>query len=197
MNKFTGNVNVDIGIINRLNDKELGQVCQVNRYANSLCKNENLWMNRILKYYPEAHKYKKEDKTWRDYYIQIASYLGKYSDIDEAMKEAARDGPKEIVELFIEKGATHWNSGMANAVYVGHKDLVDFFIKKGANNWNWGMERAAKGGHKELVDFFISKGATNWDWGMVYAAQGGYKELVEFFIKKGATNWNWEWIMQH
>ena len=38
--------------------------------------------------------------------------------------------------------------GMCAATKGGHKDLVELFIEKGANNWNWGMISAAKCGSK-------------------------------------------------
>ena len=34
-----------------LDDVELGKVCQVNKYANKLCQNQQLWMNRFGKYF--------------------------------------------------------------------------------------------------------------------------------------------------
>ena len=54
---------------------------------------------------------------------------------------------------------------MRGAARGGHKDLVNLFISKGANDWDMGMHGAAQGGHKDLVEYFISKGANNWDYG--------------------------------
>ena len=47
MNKFTGNKDVDFIILNKLNDIDLSKVCQVNKYANSLCDDDTFWRNRI------------------------------------------------------------------------------------------------------------------------------------------------------
>ena len=44
---FTKIKDVDIHILNKLNDYELGRVCQVNTYARELCKREELWMQRF------------------------------------------------------------------------------------------------------------------------------------------------------
>ena len=112
------------------------------------------------------------------------------ADVNSGMYGAAKGGYKDLVDLFIKKGATDWDWGMVCAAKGGHKELVDLFIKKGANHWNLGMCSAAKGGHKELVDLFIKNGANEWNYGMLGAVQGGYKELVDLFVKKGANEWN-------
>ena len=105
------------------------------------------------------------------------------------MRWAAFGGHRDLVDFFIEKGASDWEEGMRSAARGGHKDLVEFFIARGASDWDFGMYSAALGGHKDLVDFFIVKGATDWEGGMRDAVQGGHKDLVEFFIGKGASDW--------
>jgi hypothetical protein len=47
MSKLTGDKNLDIDIINRLSDTELGTVCKVNKYVRSLCNDNILWRKRI------------------------------------------------------------------------------------------------------------------------------------------------------
>ena len=117
--------------------------------------------------------------------------LGYKFDADVSMKNAAREGHKNLIDFFIGEGARNWNDGMAGAAGKGYKYLVDFFIEKGANHWNYGMAAAAKDGNENLVMFFIAKGANNWNWGMVSSSTGGHKNLVEFFIEKGAKDWDW------
>ena len=43
------------------------------------------------------------------------------------------------------------NWGLKDASYGGHRELVDLFINKGANSWNGALEGASKGGHRELA----------------------------------------------
>jgi len=192
---LTGQRDANLEILKNLDDRDLLSFCQVNKYTNNLCKDEYFWRNRFIKehgrkIYEEAMKYKSSEKTWRKFYLSIVHYWNKAEDNNFAMNGAAKEGHKDLVEFFIEKGANDWNAGMNGAARGGHKDLVEFFISKGADDWNYGMWGAAKGGHKDLVNFFILKGADNWDGGMSYAALGGHKELVNFFISKGANNWS-------
>jgi hypothetical protein len=66
----------------------------------------------------------------------------------------------------------------------GHRDLVDLFIAKGANNWNWALGGASEGGHRDLVDLFIAKGANDFAWALQAASLGGHQDLIEFFKAK-------------
>src|SRR3989344_333706 len=100
--------------------------------------------------------------------------------MDRELLEAARQGSLESINELIKQGA-NVNFGMCGAAEGGHKELVDLFVKKGATDWNWGMRCAAKGDHKELVDLFVKNGATDWNDGLRGAVQGGHKELVELF----------------
>src|SRR3989344_1416031 len=99
--------------------------------------------------------------------------------MDRELLEAARQGSLFRVNELVRQGADV-NYGMRGAAYGGHKELVDLFVKKGATDWNYGMYGAAYGGHKELVDLFVKKGANDWNLGMYGAAEGGHKDLVEF-----------------
>ena len=113
-------------------------------------------------------------------------------------KKACQLGSKYIINYLIEKGVNDWNIGMCCSARNGHRDLVNFFIEKGSGSGAYdltnGMFNAASGGHKELVDFFIEKvagsDANYWNKGMFGAARGGHKDLVDFFIEKGANHWD-------
>ena len=155
MSTLTGFRDPDLIILEILDDRSLFSLSKVDKYTNTLCKNEVFWRNRFIKTY--GNYVKPNWTTWKELYLKIVYYL---------------DGSTD-----------DWNKGMKGAAKGGHKNLVDFFISKGANNWNWGMNYAAEGGHKDLVDFFISKGANNWDLGIRYATEGGHKDLVDFFSR--------------
>lgn len=47
-NPFSGIKDVDMMILLNLTDYELTRVCQVNKYVNSICKDDNFWLKRIL-----------------------------------------------------------------------------------------------------------------------------------------------------
>ena len=151
---LSGNKDVDLLILDKLDDKSLINFCFVNQNANHLCQIDSFWRNRLIKKYgQESLEYK--SGTWKQFYLSILKYWN--DDMDTAMRNAARGGHQELVDFFISKGANDWNYGMYGAAQGGHKDLVIFFISKGAYNWHSGMRKAAKGGHQDLVDFFQQK----------------------------------------
>ncbi|GAG48290.1 unnamed protein product, partial [marine sediment metagenome] len=83
---FSGIPDVDMQILEKLPDKDLGQVCQTSKYVQSLCQNETFWHQRFIanfsKYYSNnidlILKYK-GNTSWRNYYIMIVDLAGKTS----------------------------------------------------------------------------------------------------------------------
>ena len=45
---LSGNKETDFLILMQLTDYELTKVCQVNKYVNKLCNDDNFWRNRVL-----------------------------------------------------------------------------------------------------------------------------------------------------
>jgi len=80
MNKLSGNKQTDFLIMMKLSDNELGKVCQVNKYINSLCEDDNFWMQRvhiINKYsYEDALDMKRylDFDTWKEYYLWLDEF---------------------------------------------------------------------------------------------------------------------------
>ena len=197
---LTGQKDVDLFTLNKLDDRSLLSFCIVNQEANEFCSkyDSELWRNRFIKKYGEdAAEYKSPGKTWKQFFLQILKYWDdskkdKVFYINRAMADAAKGGHKDVIDFFISKGADKWDWGLQEAASGGHKDLINFFISKGSKDWYSGIEGAAEGGHKDLIDFFISKGSKGpnlWNRGMEGAARGGHKDLVDFFISKGAYDW--------
>ena len=96
----------------------------------------------------------------KDQIHEITSRLKPFShNVNQGLKYSSEEGHKELVYLFINKGANNWNRALKSASRGGYRELVDFFINKGANNWNRALRGASRGGHQDLVDFFINKRA--------------------------------------
>lgn len=53
-----------------MDDKSLGELCKTSKKLKALCENDTFWRNRIEKLYgSNLLKYKKEDQTWKNFYI--------------------------------------------------------------------------------------------------------------------------------
>ena len=116
--------------------------------------------------------------------INNVSEEWKHLSPNNGLKKAALGGYRDLVDLFIPKGANNWDWVLRGASKGGYQDLVDLFISKGADRWSWALEGASEGGHKNLVNFFISKGANNWGLALEGASKGGHQDLVDFFQEK-------------
>jgi len=141
-------------------------------------------LRSTCKQYYEWFRNDQEIKRWR---IFVEAYT-----LSRCIYEAALSGHRDLVDLFIAKGADYWDQGLRGASSGGHRELVDFFISKGASDWRDGLWGASLGGHRELVEFFISKGADTWDWGLEAAFRGGHRDLVDFFrarINQRSIDW--------
>jgi hypothetical protein len=71
---FTGLKDTDLLILMELEDKELFEVCSLNKYLRSLCNNDYFWYNRIVKKYGEKEievAKQKNKSTWKKYYIHL------------------------------------------------------------------------------------------------------------------------------
>lgn len=80
---MTGNKDTNLSILERLNDTDLANVCQVNREAKKLCNDENFWLKRTLNKFRELGsldklKEYKGNRTWKEYYIFLINFLENY-----------------------------------------------------------------------------------------------------------------------
>ena len=104
--------------------------------------------------------------------------------VNDGLYQASLKGYRDLVDLFIKKGANYWNWALEGACIGGHRNLVDLLIEKGANDWNRALRGACIGGYRDLVDLFIKKGANDWDWALRCARIGGHRDLIEFFTNR-------------
>ncbi len=105
---FTGIRDVDLEILKKLDDAELGKICSTNKYFRDLCKNEDFWRNRTVERFSKylgnveaINKYRlKANLTWRLYYISLIDYLESF--YQRNVKYSKRDDLQIINKLFRE-----------------------------------------------------------------------------------------------
>ena len=77
---LTGLKDVDREILKHLDDDELLKICSVNRKTwNEVC-DDNFLRRRLLSKYPEIEKYKKENETWKQFFLSVIYYISKMKD---------------------------------------------------------------------------------------------------------------------
>jgi hypothetical protein len=87
MEKLTGNKQTDLLILSKLTDYELTRVCQVNKYVNGLCDDDNFWLNRIMANYLTLEQIKKmlpalEFSSYKELYIWLNQKFSWYKKHD-------------------------------------------------------------------------------------------------------------------
>ena len=134
-------------------------------------------------------------KGARPSYVLIGALQGNHLDLfqefsktqeippEDGLRHSSYAGNKDLMQLFISRGATDWNDALGFASIGGQKDAVNFLIEKGANNWQAGLNGAAEGEHPSLIDFFISKGANITDIVKISAGISGNKDIIAYIEK--------------
>ncbi len=159
---LTGNKDVDRKILNELDDKDLVNVCQTNKKANSLCNDQVFWMNRVFQRFEyvggDILRKSKGDRDWSEYYIQDLrkinpSNAGKY---------------------------------LYNSSKNGRLDHVIISSKNGADIHIWNdqtLRLASKNGHLDVVKYLVGEGAdihTNDDYPLILARYNGHIKVVKY-----------------
>ena len=88
---FTGMRDIDIDILNKLDDKKLIEMCEMDQYLYSICNDQVFWQRRVISTYGkyltlDEMKKGKGDRNWSDYYIEIYKLLKSKNPEYEAAK---------------------------------------------------------------------------------------------------------------
>ena len=125
-------------ILSMLSDVDLISYCNTEKYANQLCQDESLWLNRLMKKFPVYKHYKLTDKTWREYYSQLVYYLNRdnFNDANDAIEAAATYGMKnlDVLQAIMFYWSVNWKrsalAGIRGALKGNHLDLADLFYRR-------------------------------------------------------------------
>ncbi len=161
---LTGNKDVDRKILNNLEDKDLVNVCQTNKKANSLCNDQVFWMNRVFQKFGyvggNVLRQNKKDRSWSEYYIQDLRKI--QFNVNKYLGLGSRKGRLYQVIIALKNGAddTDWALGLASR--YDHLEVVKFLISQGANihaSYNNALKWASNKGHLDVVKYLIENGA--------------------------------------
>ena len=194
---LTGIKDLDVIILNKLEDKDLVNICQINKKADEICKDQGFWLNRILTKFPNLtldilNKYK-GNRSWSDYYIydlrSVGSRFGK--NMNQEVLEAARNGRLDHVIILSNQGARD-NNTITIAAANGHLNVLKYVVEKGAYihfNEEAGLRYASKNGYLDVVKYLVEKGAdihAMWDFSLRHASDNGHLEVVRYLVENGA-----------
>lgn len=135
----TGNVDVDMKILNMLNDNELYNMCSSNKYLYKLYNGDNFWIKRIMEKYPNIdinlHKKDKNNRSWKEYYFDdLARFNKKLSKTNLNKILVKSSGEGKIVSVIISiKKSSNINSSLKLALKLakneGHRNVIKHLTK--------------------------------------------------------------------
>ena len=128
MDKISGIKDLDFKILMSLDDKELGNICQVNKYINSLCKDNIFWLNRIqLKFGRSVEDIKTITKFLKNrHYIQTYIWIKEKDKIlENFFREIIFPIPINIWMTLYERA-----TGIVQSVEYSQDYFIDPIIEK-------------------------------------------------------------------
>lgn len=163
---ITGNKDLDLIILNKLDDKDLVNVCKTNTQANILCNDQTFWLNRIMIKFPYLgldilKTYKGKKKNWSQYYIKILRKLTPET-ANKDLINAARNGFLDRVIISLYNGADiNYKGGTAIIFAAGNNHLHVVKYLADGNFLPFTIEdaiyQAVSKGHLDVVKYLIGR----------------------------------------
>ena len=193
---LTGNKDVDRKILNNLEDKDLVNVCQTNKKAQSLCNDQVFWMNRVFLKFGYVggdvlRANKGTDRSWSEYYIKDLRKINKYN-AHNYLIFGSRNKNLDHAIISLNLGANiHANDDYAlrSASYNGYLDIVRYLVSKGAiihARNDYGLIWASLRGHIDVVKYLVGVGANihaQDDAALRWASGNGHLDIVKYLVE--------------
>ena len=186
---ISGLKDIDREVLKHVDDEELLKICTINRQTwNEVC-DDNFLRRRITSKYPGIDKFKKENETWKQFFLRFIYYTSKMRDVHN-FEYTGGDFKKQYEIL---KEYTGPNSILIESSRQGELNLVKYAIENGAHVNAVGSEalKSASGkGHLDIVRYLLEFGANIHSWGdepLRYASTNEHFEVAKYLIKEGAN----------
>ena len=135
---FSGNKDVDYEILYKLDDKELGRICQTDQYFRKLCANDTFWMNRTLRRFGRylgsvetIKQYLKDYKytSWRKYYIFLVDSIESiYRLFNKGSYYKSGRNDVNILKTIIENNNEDLEEAVIGETKINEDEVLDNFV---------------------------------------------------------------------
>ena len=212
MNRLTGLKDVDREVLKHVDDKELLKFCSVDRrFWNEVC-DENFLRRRLGKY-PGIEKYKKENETWKQFFLRAVYRIAQmkekfqfeytYGNFEDQylildtrgnpnfiLLESAERGELPLVIYALQKGANLEVAGRDSLYYAakhGHLDVVKYLVEKGVDiNYFRLLTIPSAKGYTDIVKYLIDNGSPVTQEALAEAVRHDHPEIITLLLKHGA-----------
>ena len=137
---LSGLKDIDREVLKYIDDRELLEICMIDRQTwNEVC--DDMFLRRRLSKYPGIEKYKKENESWKQFFLRAIYYISKMRDEFGFIYSAGDFKEKFMLLKTYEKDLL-----LVVAMEKGHSDLARHALKTGAK-FNMGGLRAGLAQH--------------------------------------------------
>ena len=187
---ITGLKDIDREILRYVDDGELLKICGLNRKTwHDVC-DDNFLIRRLSKY-PNVEKYRKENETWKRFYLRVIHYLEK---MKETFGFIYSDGDFNL-QYVILKGARNEKDLLNKTCTYGELSLVKFALARGAKIHSYGgdiaLGWAAENGHLHVVKYLVEECKADLskddEFALRWASGAGYLDVVKYLVEHGAN----------
>ena len=191
---LTGIRDLDREIVNKLSDKDLLQMCLLNKtYSERVC-DDSYFQLRTENGFPETIQYK-ENKSWKNHYLNIVKYIDLLQ-TEFQYDYKLEDKSPELLYLAKQLVPKYYSYNKENALNFaslkGKLLVVKYLVENGADITHLNNEAvrwASYDGHLEIVKYLVENGADITDennQALRYASYYGYLELVKYLVENGS-----------
>ena len=195
---LTGVKDLDIKILGELEDVDLVNICQVNKQADEICKDQGFWLNRIMLKFPYLsldvlNKYK-DNRSWSEYYINDLRKIN-LSDAQSDLSESVQYGRLDHMIMAINNGAdiNYSKYYIVTAGEMRHRDVFNYLINQGIDirtDSDAPLRFASENGWINEVKYLINQGAdvhADGDGAVRWASYNGHIDVVRYLVNQGAN----------
>lgn len=186
---LTGLKDVDREILKWVDDKDLLEICTVDRKTwNEVC--DDNFLKRRLNKYPGIEKFKNSDESWKRFILRVVYYTTIMR--DEFGFQYSEGNFKSQFDLLKIKMNNDKNFLLISSSQAGELSLIKYAIENGADlhyDNDGALSYASRGGHLDVVKWLTENGAdihTEDNLPVGWASQGGHLDVVKYLVDKGA-----------
>ena len=198
---LTGIRDVDREIVNNLSDKDLLNMCILNKtYSQRVC-DDSYFRLRTLARFPETVPYKdyvnegKRVRSWKNHYLNVVKYIDLLQTDFEYIYRSEDKSPELLYlarRLFSEYSKYDKDQALIYASGNGKLELVKYLVELGADitaQDNYALREASYEGHLPVVKYLVEHGAdisANDNQAVIYASENGHLPVVQYLVENDA-----------
>ena len=195
-NLLTGVRDLDREILNKLSEKDLLNMCVLNKtYSEKVC-DETYFRLRTLARFPETVPYKDytHTKNWKNHYFTNVKYIELLKSKFQYIYKRKDKSPEllYLARLLTPKFSYSKNLALIRGSFYGKLEIIKYLFEDGANidsNESEALRWASSTGYLETVKYLVENGADIQaldNQALRWASKYGYLSIVEYLVEHGA-----------